>query len=627
MSDETPPPSTRKVTHLNGAVRIALAYAFAGTVYILVSDRIVALFVHDIETVTLISTLKGWGFVLVTSILLWVMIRQHVADLLASEAARMEREVFVATVVDSIGGYLYVKDREYRYQFANAAVCRLFGTGAEGVIGADDSQFLDAATAAGLRANDRRVIEQGERVEAEEVHHGVDGRESRTYLSVKMPLRHPDGTIIGLCGISTDITDIKAAEVERTRLRELVQAQKMEAIGLLTGGIAHDFNNILTGILGYASLLQELAPVKADPTIDEYVGEIRLAGERARDLVSNMLRFSRGHASDGEARTLLRAQPVVAEVVKLLTATIPSSIRIGTSIDQRAADICIDPVELHQLITNLVINARDALNGVGGIQIALANRHIAQDRCAACHGSIEGDFVELSVSDTGSGIAPEHLPSIFEPFFTTKEVGKGTGLGLSVVHGIMHKLGGHIGVRSAVGQGTTIGLLFPARASDARAPQVESAVVPETTAYAWARIMVVDDEPVLTRLVRAVLERRGMQVVSFNDSQAALAAFAAAPGDVDLVVTDQTMPGMTGDELTERLLDIRGDLPILLCSGYSDRIDAKRAAAIGVRRYLPKPIAMATLERAVIDALPQAAPDRRRWSLTGGDRAEHREQG
>jgi CheY-like chemotaxis protein len=344
--------------------------------------------------------------------------------------------------------------------------------------------------------------------------------------------------------------------------------------------------------------------VQADRTLNEYVEEINVAGERARDLVKNMLRFSRGNAAAGEVRAL-RAQPLVGEVIRMLTATIPSSVQIRPRLEERAASIRIDPVELHQLITNLVINARDAMAGVGSIQIGLDNRRLSNETCAACHDVIEGDFVELSVSDTGSGIVPEHLHAIFEPFFTTKDVGKGTGLGLSVVHGIVHKAGGHITVMSVVGQGTTIGLLFPARPQEATDTDSQP-TVSTTTGYNWARIMVVDDEPVLTRLLRTVLERRGMQVTSFNDSQQALAAYTAAPGDVDLVVTDQTMPRMTGDELARQMLAIRADLPVLLCTGYSDRIDAAAAAAIGVRRYLTKPIAMADLARAIIDELPPA---------------------
>ncbi|MFN7915125.1 MAG: PAS domain-containing protein [Vicinamibacterales bacterium] len=597
------------MTHPNGARRIALGYAAAGIVYILVSDRLVTLLFDDIDTITLVMTLKGWGFVLVTSALLWVMIKRHVADLLASESARLEREAFVATVVDSVGGYLYVKDLDYRYQFANAAVCDLFGVTPTTIVGCEDSQFLDAPTAAGIRDNDRRVIERGERVEAEEIHVGARGGEPRNYMSVKIPLRRADGTIIGLCGISTDITDIKAAEAERTRLREqLVQAQKMETIGQLTGGIAHDFNNILTSILGHASLLQALDAVMKDPAARDYADEITIAGERARDLVKNMLRFSRGHATDEADVQALRPQPVVAEAVKMLTATIPSSIRMETDIDARAASILLDPVQLHQLITNLVINARDAMNGIGTIRISLADRHVTSGTCAACHSAIEGQFVELSVADTGSGIAPEHLQAIFEPFFTTKEVGKGTGLGLSVVHGILHQAGGHIEVRSTVGRGTTIGLLFPALVQESSGGEVRPVEVPAATSHTWARVMVVDDEPVLTRLARTVLERRGMQVTSFNDSQAALAAFAAAPADTDLVITDQTMPGLTGDELARRMLAIRADLPVLLCTGYSDLVDGATAAAIGVRRYLSKPIAIATLVQAVIDELPPTNP-------------------
>lgn len=431
---------------------------------------------------------------------------------------------------------------------------------------------------------------------------------------MKMPLRNPDGAIVGLCGISTDITDVKAAESERTRLREqLLQAQKMEAIGQLTGGIAHDFNNILTSILGHASLLQDIDTVAKDPTLRDYVEAIEVAGGRASDLVKNMLRFSRGRDSTDEVHAL-RAEPTVAEAVKMLTATIPSSIQIRTAFSEGTASVLLDPVELHQIVTNLVINARDALGGVGSIQIALANRRRTRDTCSACHAVIDGEFVELSVSDTGSGIAPEHLSAIFEPFFTTKDVGKGTGLGLAVVHGIMHKVGGHIEVQSTVGLGTTISLLFPAVTPDTASTDRRVAARPALTTHGWARVMVVDDEPVLTRLLRTVLESRGIHVTSYNDSQAALDAFAAAPDDVDLVVTDQTMPRLTGDELARRMLAIRATLPVLLCTGYSDRVDAPTAAAIGIRRYLTKPIAMADLVRAVIDELPPA--DRRTGTAT-----------
>ena len=226
MTSPMQPPGHRRPRFPTGAARIALAYALAGILYILVSDRLVALIFHDVETVTVISTLKGWGFVLVTSVLLWIMIRRHVADLLASEAVRLERETLLSTIMDSAGGYLYVKDLNYRYTFANAAVCDLFGVDAAAIVGCEDTRFLDAETAAVLRANDRRVIELGERVEAEEVHIAVGTGERRTYMSVKMPLRRPDGTITGLCGVSTDITDIKAAEAEQARLRDqLVQAQ------------------------------------------------------------------------------------------------------------------------------------------------------------------------------------------------------------------------------------------------------------------------------------------------------------------------------------------------------------------------------------------------------------------
>ncbi|MFT3752529.1 MAG: response regulator [Paludibacter sp.] len=578
--------------------RIALIYAVIGIIYIIVSDRLVSLLFSDVRTVTLVGTLKGWAFIAVTALLLWFLIKRHSARLLASEAGRLEREALLSSLIDNVGGYIYVKDTNYRYQFGNAAVCRMAGLTAEQLVGCEDAQFLDAATAAQLRANDRLVIEQGIRVEAEEEHVSLPTGTRRTYLSVKMPLRRADGSIYGLCGISTDITERKAAEAHGIRLQsQLVQAQKMEAIGQLTGGIAHDFNNILASVMGYTAVALQRAQLRGDVELGDYLRQIQRAGERAASLVTRMLQFSRAYPADGEV-VPLHVQPALAEIIKMLRPTIPSSIDIHVEPGDAVSIIKIDPVELHQLITNLVINARDAIAGKGRITVRVRHHRLGDDAlCTVCKAAIPGEYVDLSVIDSGQGIAAQSLDEIFEPFYTTKEVGKGTGLGLSVVHGIVHRLGGHILVSTRAGQGTTISLLF----QSIDAGPVQEARLPEASVLAAplrsATVMVVNDEPALVRLMKLMLERNGYQVSTYTDSHAALAAFLAAPEAIDLVITDQTMPGMTGIELARQMLAHRVDLPVLLCTGYSDQLGM--AVSAGVRQVLSKPVTMSELFQAI----------------------------
>ncbi len=393
-----------------------------------------------------------------------------------------------------------------------------------------------------------------------------------------------------------DISDRKRLEAEQDRLRgQLQQAQKMEAIGQLTGGIAHDFNNILAAILGYTGLaLDRFVPDK-ESKLASYLKEVQTAGERARDLIAKMLAFSRGAKGESVA---LDAPPLVKEVVKTLRSVIPSTIELDAHIEEHLPAILSDPVQLHQVIMNLAINARDAIGEHGRIEIGLHNIGHLHASCDSCHHDIDGEYVELSFSDTGSGIPPEILRRIFDPFFTTKEVGKGTGMGLSMVHGIMHEHGGHIRVHSVPGKGTTFRLLFPialARQTEAE-PQLLSG---KTNVRASARILVVDDESTVGRMLGEVLEAHGHQPTVLTGGAQALAVFESDPQGYDLVISDQTMPGMSGSELAQQLLAIRPDLPIFLCTGYSDTIDAEGAKKIGVRQYLQKPVSIPGLLGAI----------------------------
>lgn len=392
--------------------------------------------------------------------------------------------------------------------------------------------------------------------------------------------------------------------------RQLQQAQKMEAIGQLTGGIAHDFNNILASILGFTSLALQRFVRDDQPELQDYLSEVLHAGERARDLVSQMLAFSRTGSSNVHQ---LQLAPMVKEVTKMLKATLPSSIQLSSQIDADVPTVMMDPVQLQQVLMNMCINARDAIGDKGRIDIRVRRMHIVKhdlhdsqtdassvvlrDICDACHHDIEeGDYTELSVRDSGSGISDETLKRIFEPFFTTKDVNKGTGMGLSMVHGIIHQHEGHILVDTEIGIGTTFRLLFPVgKPVSNHRPDIGLETSPITEGLNGARILIVDDEESIARFMGDLFENRGGKPTIMVDSQAALDLFSQDPTAFDLVITDQTMPGLTGAELAQEMLALRPELPVILCTGYSEQVDEAKAKALGIRGYLTKPMDVKTL--------------------------------
>ena len=405
--------------------------------------------------------------------------------------------------------------------------------------------------------------------------------------------------------IAYGIAMLRSQQEHHVLNKQLQQAQKMEAIGQLTGGIAHDFNNILASILGFTNLALQRFVSDDQPELREYLGEVSHAGERARDLVSQMLAFSREEKSNV---TQLQLKPVMEDVTKILRATLPSSIQLSREIGADVPAIMMDMVQLQQVLMTMCINARDAVDDIGQIDIwgcrtsiiecdqydlQTETDNVIQCRtCDACHNEIdEGDYVELSVRDSGTGIEDDILKRIFEPFFTTKEVGKGTGMGLSMVHGIIHQHGGHILVDSKPGIGTTFRLLFPVeKCASSHRPdnQTEVNIVPKKIDD--TRLLIVDDEESVARFIGDLFESNGWKVTVMTNSQAALDLFSQAPTSFDLIITDQTMPELTGVELAKRVLEQRPALPIILCTGYSEHVDKTKAKALGIRGYLTKPM-------------------------------------
>jgi PAS domain S-box-containing protein len=393
-----------------------------------------------------------------------------------------------------------------------------------------------------------------------------------------------------------DVTERKQTEVERARLEgQLRQSQKMEAVGTLAGGIAHDFNNILGAIIGYSELaLMDLAE---DSTAARRVSEVLNAGNRAKDLVKQILTFSR---QEEHERKPLRLQPIIGEALKLLRASLPSSIEIRQNIDAAASSILGDSTQIHQVLMNLCTNAWHAMDEHGGLlELALTTVQVDIDFANAHPDLKPGPHVRLVVSDTGKGMDRATVERIFEPFFTTKPPGSGTGLGLAVVHGIIKQFGGLISVYSEVGKGTTFNIYLPAHDRDAP-PVLTSTLVPRGNGE---HILFVDDEESLASLGKSMLERLGYRVTTEISSVKALKIFSAQPLDFDLVITDQTMPQLSGTEFAKMLLEIQPQLPVILSTGYSTAINPEKARAMGIREFLSKPNTAQALGEAIQRAL------------------------
>ena len=405
-----------------------------------------------------------------------------------------------------------------------------------------------------------------------------------------------DGRAEKVIGTAQDITTLKQAEEDLRRSREhLNQAQKMEAIGVLAGGIAHDFNNILLAILGNADML--LSDLSKDHPSSHFVEEIIIAGNRAAELVRQIMSFSR---QSEQERAPVRVSRIVKEVTQLVRSTLPTNIEITANLGAPNAVIIADATEIHQVLLNLCANAGQAMLNTGGKLVVELDQVDIDEEFVQMHPLLNpGRHVLLTVTDTGPGIEGEVLEHIFEPFFTTKPVGKGTGMGLAVVHGIITSLNGMINVYSEIGKGTTFKIYLPAEK-----PTVEKTAQPsDTVAGGSERVLFIDDEPTIVRMGQRLLEKLGYQVTAVSSSTEALESFKRRPGDFDVVVTDQTMPAITGAELARAILEIRPDIPVILCTGFSHVIDAEESKRIGIREFLHKPFTRGTLDKAIRSVL------------------------
>ena len=406
--------------------------------------------------------------------------------------------------------------------------------------------------------------------------------------------RDISGVISHYEGIVLDVTE----EVELEQ--RLQQAQKMEAVGTLAGGIAHDFNNILTVILGYSELAHDDAPVGSNMARE--LQQVIEAGHRAKELVKQILAFSRQAKVE---RIPLQLQSLIKEALKMLRSSIPTTIEITDEIDSHCGPVLVDPTQVHQVLMNLCTNAAHAMEKTGGVlKVTLRSAVVDRENCPPAVDLKPGEYTVLTVSDTGTGIAPEVLPKIFNPYFTTKTVDKGTGMGLAITHGIVTDYGGAISVDSREGHGATFHVYLPV----VRQQQVP--VVEEEGELPLGRehILFVDDEELLAEMGGEMLARLGYNVTTRRSSLAALATFQEKPADFDLVITDQTMPDMTGLELARRMLQIRPDIAIILCTGYSNLVDEKKAKSCGIKEFALKPLTRSMIAKLIRKVLAEPRP-------------------
>ncbi len=396
------------------------------------------------------------------------------------------------------------------------------------------------------------------------------------------------GVLTEILAIGNDITQRKHLE------RQLQNAQKMEALGTLAGGIAHDLNNILAPIIGYAELA--LCDSEPESILADNLKNVIQAGKRARDLVKQILTFSKQH--DQEIRPI-QLGAVVQEALRLFRASCPATISIRSSLHLQE-QVLGDPTQLLQVIMNLCTNSLQAMAETGGtLEVALRRTQISSQARAVVPDLNPGDYLELKVSDSGPGMSPSIVKRIFEPFFTTKTDGKGTGLGLSVVHGIVQNHGGGIEVESSSSKGTTFRIYLPVFKSTQNSPLDTEKTIPTGI----ERILFIDDEPSIGQYCNQMLKGLGYQVTVLTDGNKAIELFCETPDHFDLVITDMTMPTLTGDDLACSIWQIRPDIHVILCAGFSSKIDKENALNQGFSAFVDKPIVRSEFARTIRQVL------------------------
>ncbi len=498
-----------------------------------------------------------------------------------SESDLEDSKNMLQSIIDNAAAVIYLKDTQGNYILINKQYETLFHINNDQIKGKNDYDIFSENVAAALRNNDRKVVEANRAMEFEEViHHNGD---PHTYISVKFPICDASGVLTSVCSICTDITERKKLEAR------FQHAQKMEAIGTLTGGIAHDFNNILAVIIGNTELLQE--QIQKGHYKADYLDEIKRAGQRAANLVHQLLAFSRKQVIKPK---LINFNDILKDLEKMLGRIIGEDILLKIIPATGLWPVTIDPGQVDQVIMNIAVNARDAMPSGGNLNIQTKNIELKAGHFSD-HDveNLPGPYVMLTVSDTGIGMDAETRKRAFEPFFTTKETGKGTGLGLSTVYGIVKQNGGYIWAYSEPGHGTTIKIYLPKGKEDTaefkRTEPVEGSLEGSET------ILVVEDDPSLRRLARKIFEKYGYNVLDAKNGIEALRIAREYEGAIQLVLTDVIMPEMNGAELVKHLIRKQPDLKYIYMSGYPENTLSNSGLSNSNFDLIEKPFSTDTL--------------------------------
>ncbi len=498
-------------------------------------------------------------------------------DIDAVTNALYESEAQKKAIVEGFSGILILFDTSMKARWVNNATNLKY----PGAIGKSCEEIFCQKSEVCSVCSFRKSIESGA-IESSvlRVNAGADADEEIVFDMVASPVKDKNGNVTGIIIIAHNVTEKYALE------KQLRHTQKMEAIGTLAGGVAHDFNNVLTPIIGYSEIIRLKLEQGSyqDRAVFDYLEEVLKASKRAKSLVEQVLTFSRTM----ERKAVLQyMHPIVKEVMKLMRVTLPSTTVIKEEIDVGCGRVLIDPVQMHQVLINLCTNASHSIGGEHGELTVQLGSAPPKDGL---------EWLVLTVADTGSGIEPELLERIFEPYFSTKEKTSGTGMGLAMVHGIVSGQGGYINVESEVGNGTVFRVYLPVAQ---KSTPVTKVVEGGGLRGGSGKIILVDDESQVVKVTAEILKNLGYSVVGKTSPREALEIFSIAPDDYDLIMTDLTMPELTGLELSERVKCIRGDIPVILFTGYSDQVAKDIARGAGVDEYCMKPISMRELSTVV----------------------------
>jgi len=525
------------------------------------------------------------------------LIKEELDELLQerreNERALRESEEKYRSILASMEDGYYEADLSGNFTFGNASLYRIYGYSQDELMGMNYRGCIDPASVEEVYQVFNGVFISGKPARGLDYQISrKDGAKRDIEVSVSL-IKNSAMQPIGFRGVVRDVTERKLAEEEKKQLEsQLAQAQKMEAIGTLAGGIAHDFNNILSAIMGYSELAGFQIPKGSEA--ESSLEEVLKASHRARDLVQQILAFSR--QSDQKQKPV-QLDSIVKEVLKLLRASLPATIQIRQTMENGSGIVNADPTQIHQVLMNLCTNAAYAMQAQGGtLEVALSQVWLDDAFVKPYPDLTSGHYAKLSVRDTGEGIPPETLKRIFEPYFTTKEKGKGTGMGLAVVHGIVKSHGGIILADSQLGKGTVLDVYFPLVQDELKERQAIKEMPAPT---GQERILFVDDEQTLVDLGQKALTRLGYSVVTRTSSLEALELFKVKPDQFDLVITDMTMPQMTGHRLAQELMKIRSDIAVILCTGFSQQMSEEKARAKGIKAFALKPLVMSDFARVV----------------------------